>query len=191
MKWLVLATAAALLGLFVLAAAFGHTAAPSRAATALAGPPTGPCVFPDAAELTALAGASDLVVNGTVEGKAQVVQYAGISQPLTRYALRVRSVLRGSTLSSVLTIEEAGGVPVPIMQPGPVIAFLTRADRTDGLTTYFLSNGLEGAFLLRPAGVTRECAHFHAASTFVVGAQSEADFSDQVRGLTPSAAPHK
>jgi hypothetical protein len=75
-----------------------------RAMGAAAGPPQEPCVFPSVTELTDLAGASDLVLAGTVEGPAQVITYAGINQPFTRYALRIRSVLRGPAVSGVLTI---------------------------------------------------------------------------------------
>lgn len=192
MKRLILASGTVLLGLFVLAAAFAHSAPMNRPVLgALGGPPTGTCVFPDAAELDDLAAGSDLVVNGIVEGQGQVIHYAAIPQPFTRYALHVRSVLRGSASSSVLTVEEAGGVVVPILHPGPVIAFLKEANRTDGLTTYFLTNGLAGVFLLRQAGLTRECPHGQAPSSFAVSAQSEAQFSDVVSRLEPSAAPHK
>jgi hypothetical protein len=192
MKRLILASGTALIGLFVLAAALGHSAPMNRPAVGtLGGPPIGSCAFPDGAELNDLAAGSDLVVNGIVEGQAQVIHYGGIPQPFTRYVLHVRSVLRGSASSSVLTVEEVGGIVVPILQPGPVIAFLKQANRTDGLTTYFLTNGLAGVFLLRQAGLTRECPHGKAPSSFVVSAQSDAQFSDVVSRLEPSAAPHK
>jgi hypothetical protein len=190
MKRFILASAAVLLGLFALTAAFGH-AAPKDTALVPPGPLIRPCVFPGTAELADLAGASDLVVDGTVVGSAQVIHYAGIAQPFTRYMLRVRSVLRGSTPSSVLTIEEAGGVPVPILQPGPQITFLQLAQRTDGLTTYFVVSGLDGTFLIKPTGVTRECPRGQAASVYARSPQTEASFSDQVHQLTASMAPHK
>jgi hypothetical protein len=191
-RLLLLAGATGLIGLTV---AFSQTTSPSRpAAFALGGPPRLACAFPTQSELADLAGASDLVVAATVEGRPQVVTYAGINQPFTRYALRVRSVLRGANASGVLTVEEVGGVVTPILQPGPQVVFLQKVQRSDGLTTYFVVDGLNGTFLTRAAGMTRECPHGAAPSTFVVGHgadASEATFGREVRELRPTPPPHK
>jgi len=182
-------------GLVGLTLAFSQPTSRSRPpAFALSGPPQVACAFPTQSELADLAGASDLVIAGTVEGRPQVVTYAGINQPFTRYALRVRSVLRGANVSGVLTVEEAGGVITPILQPGPQVVFLQKAQRTEGLTTYFVVNGLNGTFLTRADGMTRECPHAAAASTFVTGHGAEAGeptFGNEIRALTPTPPPHK
>jgi len=182
------------IGFVALTAACGRPAAthpvvPSLAATvAYAGPqpPEEPCAFPDAAQLAQLAGGSDLVVAGTVEGQPQVVTYPGINHPFTRYALRVRSVLRGSTAESVLTIEESGGVVQPILNPGPQVVFLYK----NGPTMYTVFDGLNATFLTRPNGMTRECPHgVERASDFVTDGSNEATFSNRIRGLTPTKPP--
>jgi hypothetical protein len=202
MKRLILAASA--VGLVGLTLAFGLTMVrgqvvhgtgedmPALAVGAVAGPPEEPCVFPSLTELTELAGVSDLVVAGTVQGRAQVFTYSGINQPFTRYVIRVRSVLRGPAVSGVLTLEEAGGVVQPILNPGPQVVFLQRVQHSDGLTTYFVENGLGGIFLTRASGMTRECPHGVArASEFVSNGESEVAFGDQVRQLTATTPPHK
>jgi hypothetical protein len=148
------------------------------------------CVFPDVAYLAAIAGESDLVVAGTVEGAPEVVYpVPGIEQPFTRYALRVRSVLRGSAVTGDLTIMEAGGVVKPILKPGSQIVFLFSDGPGSG--TYTVSEGLNGIFLPRASGMTRECPHGLNPSVFVSDGSSEAAFSAEIQGLTPTRPPHK
>jgi hypothetical protein len=156
-------------------------------------PPELPCVFPSTTELAELAGASDIVVAGTVLGGVKVITYPGTNnQPFTQYELRVRSVLRGPTVSGVLTIVEAGGVVQPLLIPGPQVAFLDKVQYPDGLTTFYVANGLRGTFLTRASGMTMECAHgVERPSDFVSSGVDEATFSDQVRQLVPPPRVYK
>lgn len=201
-----LAILASVLGLTGLTVACGRAMTPQSASSATATPtrvapyetvnvaglPQLPCVFPSAADLSVLAGISDLVVAGNAEGGAQVVTYPGINQPFTRYAFRVRSVLRGPLVSGVLTIEEAGGVVQPLLIPGPQVAFLDKVQHPDGLTTYYIVLGSRGTFLTRAGGMTMECPHGVARpSDFVSDGESETAFADRVRQLTPTYPPHK
>jgi hypothetical protein len=189
-----------------LTVAFGRATTPRPASSAtasptsvaqygivtVAGPPQLPCIFPSNADLSDLAGASDLVVAGTAEGGAQVVTYPGINQPFTRYVFLVRSVLRGPTVSGVLTIEEAGGVVQPLLTPGPQVAFLYKVQHPDGLTTYFIVNGWRGTFLTLAGGMTMQCRHgVTRPSDFVSDGESETAFSARVQQLTPTPRRHK
>jgi hypothetical protein len=80
----------------------------------------------------------------------------------------------------------------PILNPGPQVVFLQRAQPSDGLTTFFVENGLRGIFLTRAGGMTRECPHGVAkASEFVSNGESEVAFGNQVRQLTPTPPSHK
>lgn len=166
----------------------------SHGVSAIAGPPQGPCIFPNSEELALLASASDVVAVGSVDS-GQVVHYAGINSAFTRHTLHISSVLRGTFAGKSLTIEEAGGVPVRIMQPGPYVVFLVKTDRTDSLTSYFLAEGLNGAFPLRTKGVVRECPTFPATHQMPEAAGSGvalSDFSDEIRNLpTIPRPPHK
>jgi len=148
-----------------------------------------PCIFPTTAQLAELAGFSDLVVVGTVEGAAQVVTPPGIKQQFTRYTLQVSSVLRGPSASGVLTIMESGGVVHPILSPGPQIVFLFSDG--PGTGTYTVTDGFAGIFLTRSTGMTRECPHGANPSVFVSDGSSEAAFSAEIQGLTPTRPPHK
>jgi hypothetical protein len=133
------------------------------------------------------------------EGFVRGACYAGISSTYTRYTLRVQSVLRqkASGTPSTLLIEEVGGVPVPILQPGAYVVFLVKTARTDTLTTYFVADGLNGAFSLRSAAVYRECANYQSPANLIEASgrgqgMSQADFSNQVRALPAMAGPpHK
>ena len=141
-----------------------------------------------------LASQSDVVAVGSVDG-AKVVHYGGINSAFTRHTLHIQSVLRGAFAGKWLTIEEAGGVPVPIMQPGPYVVFLIKTDRTDGLTSYFLTEGLNGAFPLRAKGVVRECPTFPATVQMPEASGSGValtDFSNEIRDLPAiPRPPHK
>jgi hypothetical protein len=192
-------------GLIGSTAACGHTAASGTTTLTTAQsiskvqygagsvPPELPCVFPSTTELAELAGASDIVVAGTVLAGVQVITYPGTNnQPFTRYALRVRSVLRGPTASGLLTIVEAGGVVQPLLIPGPQVAFLDKVQPPDGLTTYYVVNGPRGTFLTRASGMTMECPHgVERPSDFVSSGLDEATFSDQVRQLVPPPRVYK
>lgn len=170
------------------------TAQNSDGAVALAGPPHQPCVFPTTQELALLASESDVVAVGSVD-RAQVVHYAGINSAYSRHMLHIQSVLRGTTSSKSLMIEELGGVPVPILQPGLYVVFLVKTSRTDGLKTYFLADGLNGAFPVRAKGVVRECPTFPATVAIPEAAGSGvalADFTNEIRNLPALAPPpHK
>jgi len=188
-------------GLIGSTAACGHTTISATAtptplaqdgSVAVAGPAQLPCVFPSTTQLQDLAGYTDTVVAGTVEGGAQVVSYPGINQPFTRYALRVRSVLRGPVVSGVLTLEDAGGVVQPLFNPGPQVIFLDKVQHADGLTTYYAVGGTRGIFLTRPGGMTMECPHgVQRPSDFVTSGVDEATFSGQVRQLVPPPRVYK
>jgi hypothetical protein len=176
----------------VFVAAFGQPSAvpKSDGAVAMAGPPQRPCVFPTRQELAVLASQSDVVAVGSVT-RAQVVHYAGIQSAYSWHTIHVQSVLRGATSSKSLRIEEIGGVPVPILQPGPYVVFLIKSGRTDGVTTYFLADGLNGAFPIRAKGVVRECPTFPATVVMPEATGSGAtlaDFTNDIRN-SPAVAP--
>jgi hypothetical protein len=146
-----------------------------------------PCVFPDATYLSQALGESDLVVAGTVEGASEVV-YPVPGQLFTQYALRVRSVLHGPATSGVLTIMERGGEVKPALKPGPQIVFLY----SDGPgRAYTVTDGLNGIYLTRASGMTRECPHGPNPSVFVDSGTSEGAFSAEIQGLTPTHPPHR
>jgi hypothetical protein len=147
-----------------------------------------PCVFSDATYLSQALGESDLVVAGTVEGAPQVV-YPVPGQLFTQYALRVRSVLHGPATSGVLTIQERGGEVRPALKPGPQIVFLHSDGPGSG--TYTVTDGLNGIYLTRASGMTRECPHGPKPSVFVDSGTSEAAFSAEIQGLTPTHPPHR
>jgi hypothetical protein len=177
--------------LVVLLMAGCGPAVQSHGASLMGGPPERPCTFPSTQELALLASESDIVAVGTVDG-AQVVQYAGISSAYTRNTLHIHSVLRGAAASRSLTIEEVGGVPMPT---GPYVVFLVKTARTDGLVSYFLAEGLNGAFPVRARGVVRECPTFPATVHMPEASGSGValtDFSDQIRDLPAlPQPPHK
>lgn len=141
-----------------------------------------------------LASDSDVVAVGSVDS-GQVVHYAGINSAYTRHKLHIQSILRGTSTGKSLTIEELGGVPVPIMQPGQYVVFLVKTNRTDGLTSYFLAEGLDGAFPVRAKGVARECPMFPASVQIPEAPGSGVpltDFIDEIRNLPAVARPpHK
>jgi hypothetical protein len=156
-------------------------------------PPTQPCTFPDTNELASLVAGSDLIAIGVVEGSAQVVHYAGRSSTYTRYTLRVTSVMKqsGTTAPRSILIEELGGVPDPILRPGPYLLFLAESSGTDGISRYFIYSGLYGAFPIRAGGVYRQCPNYRSPASpreATGGGQgmAEADFIDEVRTVPPS-----
>lgn len=160
----------------------------------MAGPVRGPCIFPNSEQLALLASESDVVAVGSVDS-ARVVHYAGINSAYTRNRFHVQSVLRGTFAGKSLTIEEIGGMPVPIMQPSQYVVFLVKTNRTDGLTSYFLAEGLDGAFPVRAKGVVRECPTFPASVHMPEAPGSGVpltDFSDEIRNLPAlPPPPHK
>lgn len=179
--------------LLVLAACGQEPISQSPFSGAVAGPAPRPCVFPNVNDLALLAYQSDVVAVGSVDG-AEVVHYAGRSTPYTRHTVHVQTVLRGTVNSKTLTIEEIGGVPVPVLQPGPYVVFLAKTARADGLATYFLADGLNGAFPLRAKGVVRECPSFPSTEPRAVadgGGVTLSDFSNQIRNLPTITVPHK
>jgi hypothetical protein len=194
------AAALAAVSLLVVGVARWPAMQPTAAVGAIAGPgpPAQPCIFPEVPDLARLANASDIAAVGTV-GRGQVLHYVGISQAFTRYTLRVQSVLRqkGPSVPNTLIIEEAGGMPVRMMQPGSYVLFLVKSDRTDGLASYFVADGLYGAFPVRAGAVYRECPNYESPATLAKASGNgqgmlETDFSNEIRDLPAlPPPPHK
>jgi hypothetical protein len=120
---------------------------------------------------------------------AQVVHRPGRSIPYTRHTFHLQSIVLGAAGSETLVIEETGGVPRPILEPGQYVLFLSQNG-----PTYYITEGLYGAFPLRAKGVVRECPTYSAtagreeASGSGVSLQA---FTKTLRSLPTVAAAYK
>jgi len=152
------------------------------------GPVPKACVFPTAAELADLASWSSVVAIGQADS-AQVFHRPGTSVPYTRHAFHLQSIILGAASSETLVIEEDGGVPIPILEPGQYLLFLSQ----DG-SAYYITAGLNGAFPLRAKGVVRECPTFPATAAKQEASGSGVslqDFTKTLRNLPTVAVAHK
>jgi hypothetical protein len=139
-----------------------------------------PCVFPTADELTDLASFSSVVAIGQADS-AQIFHRAGISTPYTRHAFHIQSIILGAASSQTLVIEEDGGVPIPILEPGQYLLFLSQNG-----SAYYITAGLKGAFPVRGNGVIRQCPTFPATAAKQEapgGGVSLQDFTQTLRSL--------
>ncbi len=162
--------------------------APSPPAVRMAGPVLPACVFPTAAELAVLASSSSVVAIGQADS-AQVFHRPGISTPYTRHTFQIQSIVLGAASSKTLVIEEDGGVPIPILEPGQYLLFLSQTG-----STYYITNGLYGAFPVRGTGVVRQCPTFPATAAKQEapgGGVSLQDFTQTLRSLPTVAVTHK
>jgi hypothetical protein len=154
----------------------------------MAGPVLLPCVFPTAAELADLASFSSVVAIGQADS-AQVFHRAGISTPYTRHTFHLQSIVLGAASGKTLVIEEDGGVPIPILEPGQYLLFLSQNG-----SAYYITAGLNGAFPVRGKGVIRQCPTFPATAAKQEapggGAQLQ-DFVATIHNLPTVTPPHK
>jgi hypothetical protein len=160
---------------------------PSRPAHHIFLPVVRPCVFPAANELAILASASTIVAIGQADS-AQVVHYPGISTPFTRHAFHLQSIVLGAASSETLVIEETGGVPIPVLEPGQYLLFLSQNG-----PTYYITEGLYGAFPLRAKGVVRECPTYSATAALEEASGSGVslqDFTKTLHSLPTVAVAH-
>jgi len=160
---------------------------PSPPAQQIAGPALFPCVFPAANELAILASASSVVAIGQADS-AQVVHRPGISTPYTRHTFHLQSIVLGAASSQTLVIEEIGDVPLPF-EPGQYLLFLSQTG-----STYYITEGLYGAFPLRAKGVVRECPTYSATAALEEASGSGVslqDFTKTLRSLPTVAVAHK
>jgi hypothetical protein len=154
----------------------------------MAGPVFMPCVFPDAAELAALASFSSVVAIGQADS-AQVVHRPGISTPYTRHTFHLQSIVLGAASGDTLVIEEDGGVPIPILEPSQYLLFLSQNG-----STYYITAGLKGAFPVRGNGVVRQCPTFPATAAKQEapgGGVSLQTFTQTLRSLPTVAVTYK
>jgi hypothetical protein len=151
------------------------------------GPVPKDCVFPDANELAILASASTVAAIGQAD-RAQVVHRPGRSIPYTRHTFHIQSIVLGAAGGETLVIEEIGDVPLPF-EPGQYLLFLSQNG-----PTYYITNGLYGAFPLRANGVVRECPPFSATAALQEAPGSGVllqDFTKTLRSLPTVAVPHR
>jgi hypothetical protein len=143
----------------------------------IAGPALMPCVFPTANELAILASASTVVAIGQADS-AEVVHRPGRSIPYTRHTFHLQSIVLGAASSGKkLVIEEIGDVPLPF-EPGRYVLFLSQNG-----PTYYITEGLYGAFPLRAKGVVRECPTYSPAAPLEEASGSGVSLSDFTKTL--------
>jgi hypothetical protein len=138
-----------------------------------------PCAFPAANELALLASASTVVAIGQADS-AQVVHRPGRSIPYTRHTFHLQSIVLGAAGSETLVIEEIGDVPLPF-EPGQYVLFLSQNG-----PTYYITEGLYGAFPLRAKGLVRECPTYSPTAPLEEASGSGVslqDFTQTVRSL--------
>lgn len=147
------------------------------------------CVFPSPNDLDPLIAQSDLVIVGSIAAPPQVIHYSYTGIPSTRYAIRIGSVVRSRAplTSAEVTVEVTGGVTEPLLHPGRYVLFLVNAKRRDGLVTYWVAGGLDGAFALRNGKTYRECANYQSPANRIQASgesqgMPEITFVDLVRG---------
>jgi len=94
----------------------------------------------------------------------------------------------GAASSETLVIEEIGDVPLPF-EPGQYVLFLSQNG-----PTYYITEGLYGAFPLRAKGVVRECPTYSATAALEEASGSGVslqDFTKTLRSLPTVAVAYK
>lgn len=154
--------------LVTLTAACSQAGAPANrttphAARVMPGPPAQACVFPTASsDFGDLLAGSTLVVQADVQGPPTVMQ-SSAAAPSTEYVLAnvTQFADKGQKPSSTVIVDEAGGVPVPLLPPSHYVLFL---GVIPGSSHYTVVNGMLGAFPVTDNHVARNCPNYNDAS---------------------------
>lgn len=149
-------------------------------------PPERACVFPDANAINDLATASTVVVEATVQpgrqspgpSSAQVVWQFSLT------AVRVVSD-RGGPAPMPSSVTEMGVSDDPMLRAGRYLLFLTSAGQS-----FFVTNGLAGAFPIASAKVGRECPNYADPANRLHASGNAPDVAT-IEGEVPSPLPER